>query len=203
MIYIILDKGDKMTKHIYIFRHGQTDFNLEKRWQGQHYNTKLNKNGVKQASVLADKIKDFGIEIIFTSPLHRAKKTAEIISHKLNIPVVVEDLLIEADLGVAEGLTKDEIIYALEPDFRRWVEENPEDQDFGFENGETKREISDRAWSALKSITDNDFDIIGVSSHGALIRSILANINYKPDSITNTSIFHLTLKDGKWSVIKE
>ena len=65
-----------MRKDFYIFRHGETDENLAKRWQGSGVDAPLNVTGIHQAQVLAEKINNLGIEVIYSSPLKRAQQTS-------------------------------------------------------------------------------------------------------------------------------
>ena len=71
-----------MRKDFYIFRHGETDYNAQKRWQGQGIDIDLNKTGLKQAEDLAEKMQHLGLEIIYSSPLKRARQTAEFVAKK-------------------------------------------------------------------------------------------------------------------------
>lgn len=88
-------------------RHGQTDYNIERRWQGDT-DTELNETGLKQAKEVAEKLKNEKFDLIVASPLKRAKKTAEIINKELKLEIVYENDLREQDYGEWEGqLTKD------------------------------------------------------------------------------------------------
>ncbi len=91
-------------KHIYIARHGQTDWNLVPKVQGIT-NIPLNEKGISQAHDLAGKIKglDFKFDRVLCSPLDRAKKTAEIVGEVNGIPVIVEPRLTEQNFGIWEG----------------------------------------------------------------------------------------------------
>lgn len=72
---------------IYIFRHGETDWNKERRFQG-HTDIPLNQNGRQQASELALKIRKINPELILTSDLLRAKQTAEIVNDLLKVSII-------------------------------------------------------------------------------------------------------------------
>lgn len=90
-------------KVFYIFRHGETDFNREGRWQGAGHNPELNLAGVAQAHLLTETLRPLGMRIIYSSPLQRALQTAEIIGRELHIPVIVNNDLIEGNFGINEG----------------------------------------------------------------------------------------------------
>jgi len=73
----------------YFLRHGQTDWNLQGRLQG-HTDIPLNATGLDQAHAAADMLADQGIDIIVSSPLVRALKTAAIISERIDRPIYIE-----------------------------------------------------------------------------------------------------------------
>lgn len=97
--------------NIYLARHGQDEDNANDILNGQR-DTKLTQIGIKQAQQLANKIKKSNILFnkIYSSPLQRAYKTAEIISNSLNYPPPEKlDLLIERDFGIMTGKEKNDI----------------------------------------------------------------------------------------------
>ena len=92
---------------IYITRHGQTDWNVQKKVMGR-CDEPLNETGLSQARETKDILKDVDVDLIICSPLLRAKQTASIINEDRNIPVVYDERIIERDFGEFEGLqTKD------------------------------------------------------------------------------------------------
>lgn len=90
-----------------LVRHGETDWNAERRWQG-HADVPLNERGREQAEALAETLAADRIDAIYTSDLSRARETADILGARLGVPVVVEPDLREIDVGPLEGLTADE-----------------------------------------------------------------------------------------------
>ena len=108
---------------IYFVRHGQTEWNKIGRMQG-HIDIELNDEGKMQAQIVKEKLKDIKFDKVFSSPLKRAKETAEIIS---NQQVIVDDRLIERYNGELEGKLKTEI--EVYPDFN-----DPNDTRFGIES---------------------------------------------------------------------
>jgi probable phosphoglycerate mutase len=97
-------KDDNM---IYVIRHGQTDFNKEGRMQGRK-GLPLNKEGLRQANVLKEKLQDVEFHYVFSSPQKRAVQTAEIIS---GYKPKIDERLDVFDLGEADGLKKEEVIF--------------------------------------------------------------------------------------------
>jgi broad specificity phosphatase PhoE len=99
---------------IYIVRHGQTNWNLEHRIQGGT-DIELNETGILQAQEIANLLKDKKFDMIFTSPLKRAYKTAEIICNG-NSEIIVDDRIRERGNGDFEGKLKEECVKLI--DFR-------------------------------------------------------------------------------------
>ena len=91
---------------IYVTRHGQTNWNLEKKVMGR-CDEPLNDKGKSQALETKNKLLDVGIDLIICSPLLRTKQTAEIINGNRNIPVIYDDRIIERDFGEFEGMQVD------------------------------------------------------------------------------------------------
>ena len=87
---------------ILFVRHGQTDWNIEKRAQG-HNDIELNKTGIEQAYEVKEQLKNIKIDRIYASPLKRALKTAVIINEAHNVELCVENALIERNFGQIEG----------------------------------------------------------------------------------------------------
>ena len=88
-------------------RHGQTDWNVVGKIQGMT-DTELNETGIKQAQTTREKLLNKKIDIILTSPLKRAKQTAEIIGKDRNIPIIEKQELVERYFGKFEGKTAKE-----------------------------------------------------------------------------------------------
>lgn len=87
---------------LYIVRHGQTDWNINGKIQGQK-NTELNVTGIMQAESLKEEFNKLDVDLIMCSPLNRAKKTAEIINKDKKLRIIYRDELIERGLGDFEG----------------------------------------------------------------------------------------------------
>lgn len=93
--------------NLLITRHGQTDWNVQKKVMGR-YDEPLNKKGLEQAEKTRKVLLDEKIDIIICSPLKRAKQTAKVINKDRNIPIIYDDRIIERDFGEFEGIeTKD------------------------------------------------------------------------------------------------
>jgi broad specificity phosphatase PhoE len=93
---------------LWLARHGQTDWNVEGRWQG-HTNLPLNALGRKQTELLVESMAEVHFDAIFSSDLDRAYETAYAVGRKQGIKVHIEERLREINLGEWEGLTREEI----------------------------------------------------------------------------------------------
>ena len=92
---------------LYVVRHGQTEWNLEHRCQGIS-DIPLTEKGIKEAEELKELVSGLGIDVVYSSPLSRAIETAKIITDN-QIPINVDDRIIERDWGMNEGMIIDEL----------------------------------------------------------------------------------------------
>jgi probable phosphoglycerate mutase len=98
-----------------LLRHGQTEYSAERRFAGRG-DIALTDTGRRQAAAAADRLTARGIDAIVTSPLQRARRTAEAVATATGAPLTVDDDLAETDFGKWEGLTFGEVS-------ERWPEE--------------------------------------------------------------------------------
>lgn len=85
--------------NIYVLRHGETDYNIEGKFQGQ-VDIKMNNNGEKQTDKIAIELRKIDFDVIFSSPLSRAIDTAKKIN---NEKIIIEKRIIERSFGNLEG----------------------------------------------------------------------------------------------------
>ena len=93
--------------HLILVRHGETEWNVQRRYQGQ-FNVPLSSVGRQQAERIAQRLAGQKIDAVYASDLERAWETAAIIAAKHNLAVASEPRLRELKFGVLEGLTFDE-----------------------------------------------------------------------------------------------
>jgi|Deesub1362A_J573_1020465.scaffolds.fasta_scaffold13552_3 alpha-ribazole phosphatase len=169
-------------KKVYLVRHGETLWNAEKKYLGLT-DIGLTKNGLSQAERLAQRLEGEGIEVIFTSPLLRAKETASLIAEKLNVPVEVWEELREVHFGEWEGLTYEEIRGKYGDLINKWME-NP--SAFSIPGGDSWEEINKRAERFLKRVQERKEEIALAVSHGGLIKAIFARVlHMRPPDFTS------------------
>lgn len=162
---------------IYLVRHGETDWNLERRYQGQK-DIPMNATGIEQARTTARELEGKKFDAIYSSDLSRAFQTALPIAENLNMPIITNPALREIDQGEWEGIFIDEIT----KNFGSLVSalyKNP--YEARKPGGETIGEVADRAYAYLDEITRaNDGKTIVVVTHGMVIGTILCKVNDLP-----------------------
>lgn len=148
---------------IYSTRHGQTDFNKRDVVLGTT-DIELNETGLLQAEQLAEKVSGLDIDIIITSPMKRAMKTAQLVAEKNNLEIITDVRLREWDYGGYEGKTR----------FTEGFAENK--KNFGVrmgKKGESLLQLAHRVYSAIDDIIKNYSNKnILVVSHGGVCRVI-------------------------------
>ena len=96
--------------NLYVVRHGQTPWNVEKKMQGSA-DIPLNEKGIEQAYETKNNLKGKKIDFIISSPLIRAKQTADIINEERNLPIIYDERLTERYYGEFEGVSKQTFDY--------------------------------------------------------------------------------------------
>jgi probable phosphoglycerate mutase len=162
---------------LYLFRHGETDFNREQRFQG-HLDVPLNDEGRRQAEGLVRPLARIGIDCILSSDLSRARETAEIVARGLGIPVFETYGLREARLGNAQGLTVEEIEARFGRELvEKWRSPYLSDADVSYPGGETGREVLDRVLRSIETFVENtEHRHIGIATHGGVIRRVVRSL---------------------------
>ena len=130
-----------MATTIVLVRHGETDWNRDRRFQGRA-DQPLNETGRAQARELAESLRDEPVSVLYTSPLRRASETAEILAERLGLEARPLDALLEIDVGTWEGLTIDDVRV-------RFPEQAAVDWRSGWEDGETYTGLEQRVIPAL------------------------------------------------------
>ena len=154
---------------IFLARHGESDWNVAKRFQG-HSDRPLTERGREQAHALADLVASEKIEAVYTSPLSRARETAEIVAARVGLEPVALAELREVDTGSWSGLSRADVETRFPEGFTRWRSGGS-----GWEDGETYEEMAERVIGALRTIAEDHPDgRVLIISHGGPIRAIHA-----------------------------
>lgn len=164
---------------LYLIRHGETDWNIVKRLQGAT-DIPLNENGEALARETAEGLKEIPFDIIFTSPLKRAYRTAEIVKGDREIPIISDDRIREIGFGDYEGLISKTESYSIpDPEFKFFFTKT--DCYKTPPNGEPIESLLERTnefLEELKKREDLKDKTILVSTHGAAVRALLSNIEH-------------------------
>lgn len=189
-------------KNIYVVRHGETDWNKNNRFQGQT-DVPLNAKGQEQALALAPLMHQLQIESVYSSPLLRAYTTAEIATQELKLSIHKDERLKETNIGTAEGLTIDEITVQFgEATIAKWRSYDERLLDFGFPNGETKRQMMIRIRTAMLDIAQNsNRKNVGVFAHGMVMRAMTfafgSGIPWEQHAFSNGVCHHFLWSDDQ------
>lgn len=154
-----------MPSAVYLARHGQTAYNLERRFQGQ-MDVPLDDTGRAQAADLAERAGEHGFVALWSSPLLRTRETAEIVGARIGLPIAYDRRLMETDAGDWTDRTFAEI-EAEDPElFAGFASADPS---FAFPGGESFVDQGERIAAALAEIERGDVPAL-VVCHGVVIR---------------------------------
>lgn len=190
---------------VYITRHGETEWNIQGRIQGC-LDSPLTEEGVLGAERLANAISVKDIDIIISSPLMRAYRTAKIAVRDLNIPVVTRDSFREINCGEFQGYGFQEV-WEVYSELKDEIKSDP--YNFKYPGGESLKEFNERVISGFEAILeeykDNNILIVG---HGGSIKCITSYITKEGDSKTwfanvvdNCSLTEFEYNSGEFTLI--
>jgi len=168
---------------VVLWRHGQTDWNVENRFQG-HSDIPLNKVGQYQAAEAAKVLAALRPDRIISSDLIRAQATAAALAQLTDIKVEINPGIRETDGGLWEGKLASENRASQGELFASWYEGG--DEPAGV-TGERRSDVAKRAVSVIEKETANFSGTIVFVTHGGTVRSVLGSI--------------LNLPISKWGVI--
>lgn len=162
---------------LYLTRHGQTEWNLERRMQGW-LDSPLTQYGKENAALLGTRLKDVDLDVIYTSPSGRARETAEIIRDNRALEIVEDGELREMGFGCWEGQKHDDIrLNYLEAHDTCW--ERP--HLYRPVDGEDYPSVQERALRAVKRITSNPaYKNVLIVTHAITLKTILAYFENRP-----------------------
>lgn len=174
-----------MTRLVLI-RHGETDWNVEGRYQGQA-DPPLNEKGLVQARQLTEQLQGAQIGVLYTSPLLRAKQTADIVARHLEIPLHVEPRLMEIHQGDWQTRLRAEIESRYPDLFRRW---ETEPWEVTPPEGEHLSQVQNRVHAAVEEIlARHPAEKVGLVAHRIPIA--LIKVRYQAMSPEIVRTLHL------------
>ena len=153
--------------NIFVVRHGQTEWNVMKKMQGSA-DIELNEKGLSQASDTADMLKDLVFDIIFCSPLKRAKQTAEIINDDRGLHIIFDERLRERNYGEFEGTSKSSFDYNEFCSYQKNMK---------YEKAENVQDFFKRIYDFLDDITSKEYNNILIVCHAGVEKAIECYFN--------------------------
>ena len=165
---------------IYFIRHGETIWNKEKKIQGRS-DIPLNQFGRELAKITSLSLKDIPFDVVYSSPLIRAKETACILTNNRNLDIIEDERLLEMSFGEEEGESLTEIHAHPEMKLYNFIH-NPGEY-IPPVGGESFEELYERCKSFIEEIifpAENKYQYMLIVGHGALIRGMVHYINQRP-----------------------
>lgn len=172
-----------------MFRHGQTDWNINMRLQGTA-DIPLNQSGIKQVELAASTIGEW--DVLLTSPLGRARQSAEILSRAIGVEAEISERLLERSFGIGEGMT-----------YEQWHQRYSKLE--SIPGAESELSVLSRSKKLLDDARNNyPGKRVLVVTHGALIRFVLNLVTDhklppKGERLMNASL-HTFRHDTSWQV---
>ena len=161
---------------LYFVRHGETDWNKARRIQGQ-VDIPLNEFGRSLARKTAKGLYDIPFAVCYTSPMSRAKETAQLLLEGRDVPVIIDDRIIEMRFGVYEGKCCSKKGWELPDNFRYFFSDPV--KYLAPEDGESFADVKKRTGDFLDDLYHkeeyNDSNIL-ITTHGVALAGLLNNI---------------------------
>ena len=160
---------------VYIVRHCEAEGNNRRLFQGLT-DCDITEMGQKQLDLLSERFSEIHLDKVYTSPLIRARKTAEAVRGNRDIPLISNKDLIEIDGGIIEGKVF-ATAFVGRPDLAKAWNNSP--QDFAPDGGEPMRHAYERIWRAvLGAALESRGQTVALATHGGVIRCLNCRMNY-------------------------
>jgi probable phosphoglycerate mutase len=182
---------------IIFLRHGQAKNNTERILAGRTEGIPLTETGVKQAEHTADFLQHMNISAIYSSPIQRAKHTAEIVGKHNSLDVTIDDRLIELDMGKFTGMPYDEIFNNHGNVFMKFYNGELEIAHNGVE---TFSDVKKRVLGIVDHVIENhpDENVVLVT-HMDPIKAMLSTIV----DLSATNLFELIIANASLNIFRE
>ena len=190
---------------VIVVRHGETKWNVTRQLQGRK-NSNLTENGIKQAVLTAEALKNKSFDFLYTSDLRRALETTEIINKYHQLEIHIDESLAERNFGVIEGLKQDEMIEKYPEVFTRYMKR---EEEYQIPDGESLISFYNRVKKGLNAIANSHTGKrILIVTHGGVLDCMMRMVfNYplsapRSFSIYNASVNRFSVTDGTWFLEK-
>lgn len=195
---------------IYFVRHGETDWNKERKIQGQ-VDIPLNEFGRHLARETAKGLRDVPFDVCFTSPLGRARETAQIILQGRDVPILEDKRILEMNFGVLEGKCCSKEGWDVPDSFQMFFDDAVHYQ--APEGGEDFQAVRKRTGDFLNWLFAQEQyrdSTVLVTTHGAAMAGLLNNLKKKPLAEywgvgvhKNCGVTEVDVTDGRIDIISE
>lgn len=185
-------------RRLVLWRHGQTEWNLEHRFQGQT-DVPLDELGVRQAAGAARLLADLSPQVIVSSDLSRAYDTASALAARCGLEVATDPRLRETDGGAWEGMRRVDLLQTDPDSYRAWLQ-GEFIRPGG--TGEDRHVVGERIMAAIADVlakTDPGRTAV-VVSHGGACRAVMAPLLNRPFEQVR---FLSVMRNAAWSVFLE
>ncbi len=189
-------------ERVFVIRHGETDWNAQKRWQG-HTPTGLNATGLTQAQALGQYLGQRPISAVYTSDLPRALQTASALTDVLGLQPQVDIRWREIHAGIFQGLSGDEARQRYPDELALWY---AHDLEYIIPEGESRNQLGMRALAAWEdAVSLSPTGEVAVVTHGGTIWNLLRVLfgtgwEQGRTRVANTSITTLENAGGTWKL---
>ncbi|MCQ2195389.1 MAG: histidine phosphatase family protein [Paludibacteraceae bacterium] len=190
---------------LFLTRHGQTEWNVEKRMQGQ-MDSNLTDLGRKQAEALGKRLADEKIDVIYSSPLGRALDTAKLIRGNRTIEILTDEGLMELYLGPWQGRLLSEVSEEFPTQTENfWKHPKLYERT----DAESYFQLLERASNAIARIAEKEKGKnVLIVTHGIVLKTLRAYFQYQgideianyPKSPLSTALSIVEQKDGRWNI---
>ncbi|TET48277.1 MAG: histidine phosphatase family protein [Dehalococcoidia bacterium] len=157
---------------IILARHGETEWNVAEVFRGQ-IDIDLNETGVKQAELLSGYLSTSAIAAVYSSPLKRALKTAEIIAQPHKLKVDVEPDLIDFNFGKWQGLSHQEVKEKYRDLYATWIT-HPEQ--VRMPDGEALEDVSKRVIRVRNKVIENHRGTVVIVGHRVVNKVMICTL---------------------------
>ena len=191
---------------IILIRHGETQWNIEGRYQGQE-DTHLSERGLRQGHMVAQGLKDTPIDAAISSPLERSYMTCAFCAELHGLDVLKDDRLLEINHGDWEGRLADDIEAQYPTEFHQWHTE-PHLVTMPGPGGESLEDVRRRVRAAFDEYAAvYDGKTVLVAAHDAVNKAIICDVlgldmsHFWQIKQDNTCINVLECQDGRWRLV--
>ena len=197
MLLLSLFEFQTKLGQIIFLRHGQAKNNTDRILAGRTEGVPLTETGIKQAQETAELLEHMNISAIYSSPIQRAKHTAEIVGQHNSIDVTIDDRLIELDMGKFTGMPYDKIFNSHGNVFMKFYNGELEIAHNGVE---TFSQVKDRILELVDGIIEKHSDEnVVLVTHMDPIKAMLSTIV----DLSSVNLFELIIANASLNIFRE